>query len=62
MLEKKVICENCGEAYPPGWPHTCDSPEPFPKPTYRERDGIPCGECHLKIGERCDICGIRYVA
>lgn len=17
----------------------------------------PCGECHLKIGERCDICG-----
>jgi hypothetical protein len=22
-------------------------------------DGQPCGECHLKPGERCDICGKR---
>lgn len=31
----------------------------FPKPTYLERDGEPCGECHIMIGERCDICGLR---
>jgi hypothetical protein len=23
MLERKVICENCGEDYPPRWPHEC---------------------------------------
>ena len=34
----------------------------FPKPIYNERDGAPCGECRLAIGERCDICGIRCVA
>lgn len=22
-------------------------------------DKTPCGECHLKPGERCDICGAR---
>lgn len=28
----------------------------FPKP--ERRDGkAPCGECHLKDGETCDICG-----
>jgi hypothetical protein len=35
-------------------------PEPdeddFPKP--QRRDGKePCGECHLQVGEVCDICG-----
>ena len=25
MLERKIECENCGEAYPPGWPHECES-------------------------------------
>lgn len=34
----------------------------FPRPIYNEHDGTPCGECRLAIGERCDICGIRYVA
>jgi len=30
--------------------------EPFPQP--RRQDGKPpCGECHLKPGETCDICG-----
>ena len=28
----------------------------FPKPK-RKDDGEPCGECHLRPGERCDICG-----
>ena len=23
MLERKVICKNCGEDYPPVWPHSC---------------------------------------
>ncbi len=23
MLERKIICETCGESHPPGWPHTC---------------------------------------
>ena len=23
------------------------------------RKKAPCGECHLRIGERCDICGAR---
>lgn len=32
----------------------------FPKPTYKEgRD--PCGECHLHLGEKCDICGAKRV-
>lgn len=22
-------------------------------------DDTPCGECHLRPGERCDICGAR---
>ena len=22
-------------------------------------DKTPCGECHLRPGERCDICGAR---
>jgi len=25
MLERKIECENCGETYPPGWPHQCES-------------------------------------
>jgi hypothetical protein len=30
--------------------------EEFPKP--QRRDGKePCGECHLQVGEVCDICG-----
>jgi len=30
--------------------------EPFPQP--RRKDGeTPCGECHLRPGETCDICG-----
>jgi len=33
--------------------------EPFPKP--KRRDGKePCGECHLPIGETCDICGASW--
>lgn len=28
--------------------------DPFPSP---ERQSKPCGECHLRDGERCDICG-----
>lgn len=32
----------------------------FPHTTYFERDGKPCGECNLMVGERCDICGIRH--
>ena len=24
--------------------------------------GEPCGECHLKPGERCDICGRKAAA
>lgn len=23
MLERKITCENCGEDYPPSWPHSC---------------------------------------
>ena len=23
MLQRKVICEECGEDYPHGWPHSC---------------------------------------
>ena len=35
--------------------------EPFPKPG--RRDGKdPCGECHLKPGETCDICGAAMTA
>lgn len=34
----------------------------LPRPTYHERDGESCGECHLAPGERCDVCGIRQVA
>lgn len=29
----------------------------FPKPTYKKDRRSPCGECHLNIGETCDICG-----
>lgn len=31
-------------------------PTPFPQPR-RNDGGEPCGECHLRAGERCDICG-----
>ena len=40
----------------------CEKYNPIPKPTYFERDGEPCGECRLSIGERCDICSVKYVA
>jgi hypothetical protein len=30
--------------------------EPFPQPR-RNDGGAPCGECHIKPGEVCDICG-----
>ena len=30
--------------------------EPFPQPV-RNPGGKPCGECHLREGEACDICG-----
>ena len=30
--------------------------EPFPKPR-RKDGGTPCGECQLRPGETCDICG-----
>jgi hypothetical protein len=30
----------------------------FPKPK-QNPNGPPCGECHLKQGETCDICGAR---
>lgn len=37
------------------------SSEEFPQP--QRRDGKePCGECHLKPGETCDICGARAEA
>jgi len=32
---------------------------PFPKPTWNP-DSSPCGECHLPIGETCDICGASH--
>lgn len=33
--------------------------EGFPKPG--RRDGLePCGECHIKPDETCDICGARH--
>ena len=30
--------------------------EPFPQPK-RKDGGEPCGECHIRPGETCDICG-----
>jgi hypothetical protein len=32
------------------------SEEPFPQPS-RKDGGEPCAECHLQLGETCDICG-----
>lgn len=29
---------------------------PFPQPAWNP-GGKPCGECHLRDGETCDICG-----
>ena len=28
---------------------------PFPIPIRQQK--TPCGECHLKPGEKCDVCG-----
>jgi len=28
----------------------------FPQPS-RNDGGVPCGECHLRAGETCDVCG-----
>ena len=33
-----------------------DEQTAFPKPR-RNDGGEPCGECYLRAGERCDICG-----
>jgi hypothetical protein len=33
----------------------------FPKPL-RNDGGEPCGECHIKAGETCDICGATPMA
>ena len=29
----------------------------FPQPRW-DADGEPCGECHIRPGETCDICGV----
>lgn len=28
-------------------------------PKDARKDKPPCGECHLKIGETCDVCGAK---
>ena len=35
--------------------------EPFPQPK-RNDGGDPCGECHIKQGETCDICGAIQIS
>jgi hypothetical protein len=37
-------------------PTTEKTPDIFPQPG-RNDGGKPCGECHLQLGETCNICG-----
>ena len=36
--------------------HPAQVGAPFPQPS-RNDGGVPCGECHLRAGETCDVCG-----
>ena len=36
--------------------HPAQGEAPFPQPS-RNDGGVPCGECHLRAGETCDVCG-----
>jgi hypothetical protein len=53
-----VILRVLGTAHPPVMVEVAivSSSAELPKP--QRRDGKePCGECHLQVGEVCDICG-----
>lgn len=51
------LCRRCGigEAWVDYRPF-CGEDDGFPKPR-RNPGGVPCGECHIRAGETCDICG-----
>ena len=36
--------------------------EDFPSPICKKDCCSPCGECHLNVGEKCDICGAVEIA
>lgn len=36
--------------------------EPFPQPDRNRAGKEPCGECHLRPGEICDVCGASDTA
>jgi hypothetical protein len=36
------------------------SEKSFPQPDRNRKGKEPCGECHLELGETCDICGARF--
>jgi len=53
--EKMKALDKASEAFADRVPWD-NEPEQFPQPS--RKDGKePCGECHIKPGEKCDICG-----
>lgn len=57
-MTQQAICliPNCGKSAPAS--EAFCSVHSFPKPK-RNVGGAPCGECHLRSGETCDICGAK---
>lgn len=54
MMTAQCLMNNCRNLAPDD--EAFCAAHRFPKP--KRKDGKePCGECHLHLGERCDICG-----
>lgn len=52
------LIPNCGRFAPVSEAFCSQHRDDFPKP--RRQDGKPpCGECPLRDGETCDICGAK---
>jgi hypothetical protein len=63
-MSAEVVCiiPNCGKRTPAAEPFCADHRDKGPFHIRNKQGDPPCGECHLKPGETCDICGARAAA